>query len=233
MPVKRELILPGLKENSDEFYTEPFCLWNFYVILFNCNKCYCVETGFALLYCRTAAPWLFLCTCTVYSPSYKSCLMYRNKLVLSLPSPLSTTVLLKATPQIVRFHTVLCNYLNLPFPPAHRVPSRWVPCCFFNNLFQPSSSSKAWCRPFKTLFRLGRRFYNLDRSYWSASLFRPFLFIRPALNVIVWWGLRLFWPVMFARVAFYHSFTSGLSFYVDIWRLCVYVCLLYILKLSL
>ncbi len=40
-----------------------------------------VETGFVLLYRRTAAPWCLLCT--VYSPSYKSYLMYRNKLVLS------------------------------------------------------------------------------------------------------------------------------------------------------
>ena len=40
-----------------------------------------VETGFTLLYLRTAAPSYMLCT--VYSPSYKSCLMYRNKLVLS------------------------------------------------------------------------------------------------------------------------------------------------------
>jgi hypothetical protein len=40
-----------------------------------------VETGFVLLYWLTAAPWSMLCT--VYSPSYKSCLMYRNKLVLS------------------------------------------------------------------------------------------------------------------------------------------------------
>jgi hypothetical protein len=40
-----------------------------------------VETGFVLLYGRTAAPYSLLCT--VYSPSYKSCLMYRNKPVLS------------------------------------------------------------------------------------------------------------------------------------------------------
>ncbi len=45
------------------------------------KKSYIVETGFVLLYSRTAAPYSLLCT--VYSPSYKSCLMYRNKPVLS------------------------------------------------------------------------------------------------------------------------------------------------------
>jgi hypothetical protein len=38
----------------------------------------CGEIGFTLLHCCTAAPFLCLCTCIVYSPSYKSCLMYRN-----------------------------------------------------------------------------------------------------------------------------------------------------------
>ena len=62
---------------------------------------YCGDR-FVLLYRRTAAPSYMLCT--VYSPSYKSCLMYRNKLVLSqLPSPLSTVV----TP--IRLYPLYCT----------------------------------------------------------------------------------------------------------------------------
>jgi hypothetical protein len=162
----------------------------------------------------------------------------------------------KSHPLLSMFsYSGLCHNLNIPFSFSHsyvRSPhtrfSHWRctpdPLGESNdlkkNLFVPASFQRPGARLFLILVRLlGRAFHRLGCSYWSVSIIKPLLLVRPNKCVFCAMGSEFFGLLCTPGWLFTTPCcTFGLGLFTftltHIRRMCVYVFLLFtLLTLSL